>query len=64
MSRPNATGLRKKDTYEQMIDYLQNDQELIKYPNRYYRQLRDSPWLSQIDGEDQNEIEAQQLNEA
>ena len=64
MSRPNATGLRKKDTYEQMIDYLQNDQELIKYPNRYYRQLRDSPWLTQIDGEDQNEIEAQQLNEA
>jgi hypothetical protein len=64
MSKPNATGLRKKDTYEQMIAYLQNDQELIKYPNRYYRQLRDSPWLTQIDGEDQNEIEAQQLNEA
>ena len=64
MSRLNATGLRKKDTYEQMIDYLQNDQELIKYPNRYFKQLRDSPWLTQLDDEYQDKLEEQQLNEA
>ena len=56
--------MRKKDTYEQMIDYLDHGQEKIKYPSRYFRQLRDSPWLSQMDGDDQNDIEAQQLNEA
>ena len=36
-------GLRKKDTYEELINYLHTDQEIIKYPNRYAKQLRESP---------------------
>ena len=64
MSRPTATGLRKKDTYEQMTDYLDHGQEKIKYPNRHFRQLRDSPWLSQLDGDDLNDMESQQLKES
>ena len=64
MARPTATGLRKRETYEQLIDYLQNDQELIKYPNRYFRQLRDSPWLSHLDDEYPDKLDEQQLNEA
>ena len=57
-------GLRKKPTFNEIIDYITHGQEVIKYPNRYFRQLRDSPWLSQIDGEDANDIEAQQQNQA
>ena len=57
-------GLRKKPTFNEIIDYITHGQEVIKYPNRYFRQLRDSPWLSQIDGEDTNDIEAQQQNQA
>ena len=64
MSRPTATGLRKKDTYEKMIDYLDHGQEKIKYPNRYFRQLRDSPWLTQLEGDDLNDMDAQQLKES
>ena len=62
MSRP-TTGLRKKPTFEQIINYLEAGQEKIKYPNRYWSQLRNSPWLTQMDGEDQNDIEAQQLKQ-
>ena len=57
-------GLRKKPTFNELIEYITHGQEVIKYPNRYFRQLRDSPWLSQIDGEDTNDIEAQQQNQA
>ena len=63
MSRP-TTGLRKKPTFEQIINYLEAGQEKIKYPNRYWSQLRNSPWLTQMDGEDQNDIEEQQLKQA
>jgi hypothetical protein len=56
MPRPNVTGLRKKPTFEQIINYLEAGQEKIKYPNRYWSQLRNSPWLTQMDGEDQNDI--------
>ena len=38
-----AFGLRKKDTYEELINYLLNDQEKINYPNRYAKQLREPP---------------------
>ena len=56
-------GLRKKPTYEEMIDYLQNDQEVIRYPNRYAKFLRDSPWLSQMDGQGMRDMEEQQVSE-
>ena len=30
----NYTGLRKRDSYNEIINYLQTDQPKIKYPNR------------------------------
>ena len=57
-----AFGLRKKDTYEELINYLLNDQEKINYPNRYAKQLRESPYLTQLDGEGMGEMELQQEN--
>ena len=44
-------GLRLKDTYEELINYLLTDQEVIRYPDRYAKQLRESPYLTQLDGE-------------
>ena len=29
----NYTGLRKRDSYNEIISYLQTDQPKIKYPN-------------------------------
>ena len=31
----NKLGLRQRDTYEQIVDYLHFGQEKIKMPNRY-----------------------------
>ena len=55
-----AFGLRKKETYEELVNYLLNDQEVIKYPNRYAKQLRESPYLTQLDGEGMGQMELQQ----
>ena len=30
----NYTGLRKRPTFDNLIDYLEHHQEIIKYPNR------------------------------
>ena len=54
-------GLRKRQTYEEIINYLEHGQELIKYPNRAAKFLKDSPYLTQLDGEGMRTLEEQQL---
>ena len=43
--------LRKRPQYDQMIDYIELKQPKIKYPNRDAQFLRNSPYLSQFDGD-------------
>ena len=43
-------SLRKKPTFNELINYLQNDQPKIKYPDRTATFLRNSHYLSQFDG--------------
>ena len=57
------SGLRRKQTYEQIIDYIQNDQDKIKYPNRTAKFLRHTFQLSQLDGMGQALLEQQGVNE-
>ena len=54
-------GLRKRQTYEEIINYLEHGQELIKYPDRTAKFLKDSPYLTQLDGEGMRTLEEQQL---
>ena len=59
----NYDGLKKRDTYDEIIDYLQNKQEKIKYPDRLAKQIRNTPQLSNLldgDGEDIENIKDQQ----
>ena len=59
----NYNGLRKKETYDELIDYVMNKQEKIKYPDRTAKFLRESPQLSNLldgDGEGILEMEEQQ----
>ena len=61
----NYDGLKKRDTYDEIIDYLQNKQEKIKYPNRLAKQVRNTPQLSNLldgDGEDIENINDQQTD--
>ena len=53
----NPTGLRKIPTYEEAINYLQDDQEIIKDPNRAAKQLRESPWTTVLDGDMNSDIQ-------
>jgi hypothetical protein len=62
MKTINYRGLRPRPTYEEKINYLQNTQDIIKYPNRLAKQIRNSPYLTQLDGVGQSVLEEQQLN--
>ena len=59
----NYEGLKKRETYNEIVDYLFNKQEEIKMPNRLAEQLRNSPQLSNLldgDGEGVLDMEIQQ----
>jgi hypothetical protein len=61
----NYEGLVKRETYDEIVDYLENGQEKIKYPNRKAKQLRESPYLTNlldVDGDGTMEMEKQQSN--
>ncbi len=55
-------GLRKRPTYNEVIDYLEREQPKIKYPNRKATFLRNSPYLSQFDGDSWLDLEEQENN--
>ena len=63
----NKQGLRERPSYDELIGYLQYGQEKISYPNRFAKQLRNTPQLSNLlDGEgfSINDINEQQINHA
>ena len=54
--------LKKKPTFNELIDHIVNDKDKIVYPNRFAKQLRISFALSQLDGEGMRQMEMQQIN--
>ena len=56
----NRQGLRKRNTYEDMIGYLQEGQPTIRYPDRTAKFIRNSIYMTQLDGPDYREMLAQQ----
>ena len=62
----NKQGLREKPNYDELINFLQNKQEKIIYPDRFAKRIRESPQLSNLlDGEgfDINDIKDQQIRQ-
>ena len=59
-SQINYTGLRKRPTFEAIVDYIANKQETTPYPNRMAKQLRNHPYLTQLDDYGMMEMEMQQ----
>jgi len=47
----NLAGLRERPTYLELIDYIENNNDKIKLPDRRATFLRKSFYLSQLDGE-------------
>jgi hypothetical protein len=58
----NFNGLRKRPTYEELIDYIERDPDKIQYPDRRATFLRNSHYMTVLDGEGFREMEAQQMN--
>lgn len=56
-------GLKRRQTYEEVIDYIENDPDKIKYPNRASKFLRNTFQLSKLDGMGQALLEQQQAEE-
>ena len=56
-------GLHKRDSYDGLIDYLEDKQEIIKYPDRDAKFVRDSPQYQQLLNEGFVEVEEQQLKQ-
>jgi hypothetical protein len=56
-----STGLSLKPTYDQLLDYIQEDPDRVKYPNRTAAILRRSFELSQLDGVGTLELEKMQI---
>ena len=53
-------NLRKRPTYNELINYLEFEQPKIKFPNRDATFLRNSPYLSQFDGQSWIDLEKQE----
>ena len=63
MTTNNMTGLKQRKTFEEVIDYIQNDKTKIKYPDRTAKFLRNSFELSQLDNAGMMLMEQQQFRE-
>ena len=55
--------LKRRQTYEEVIDQIENNNDQIKYPDRTAKQLRNTFELSQLDGVGMRLMEQQQFNE-
>ena len=58
-----STGLRVTPTYEQVIGYIEDDPDKIKYPNRTAKFMRNTFELSKLDGMGQSILEQQEADE-
>ena len=63
MSSTNISGLKRRLTYNEIVDYIEKDPDKIRYPDRWAKQIRNSFELSQLDGEGMREMENQQINQ-
>jgi len=53
----NVAGLRERPTYLELIDYVENNDDKIKMPDRRAKFIRNSFYLSQLDGEGMRQAE-------
>lgn len=56
----NYSGLRKRDTYDEIVKLLETDTTKVKYPSRVASQILNSPYMKQLDAESLTDIQQQQ----
>ena len=60
MNRVNYTGLKKRDTHDEIVALVEAGGGVIKYPNRVASQILNSPYMKQIDNETLIDLQDQQ----
>ena len=50
-------GLRERETYDEIVGYLIGGQQMIRYPNRFAKRIREHPYLTQLDGDGYTETQ-------
>lgn len=57
----NYNGLKKRQTYDELVNYIETDPNKIKYPNRSATFAERSHYMKHLGGEDYLDMEEQQL---
>ena len=60
MYQVNYKGLRRRESYDDVVSIIENDQTKIKYPNRVAVQILNSPYMKQLDTEALMDMQNQQ----
>ena len=60
MYQVNYNGLKKRESYDEIVATIENDQTKVKYPNRVASQIMNSPFMKQVDGETLMDLQNQQ----
>ena len=63
MFQINYKGLKKRDSYDEIVSIIEAGGCKIKYPDRYATQLANSPYMKQIDAETLLDLQDQTLRE-
>ena len=60
MHQANYNGLKKRESYDEIVAIIENDQTKVKYPNRVALQIMNSPYMKQLDYETVMDVQNQQ----
>ena len=60
MYQVNYKGLRRRESYDEVVSIVETDQTKIKYPNRVAVQILNSPYMKQLDTEALMDMQNQQ----
>ena len=63
MYQVNYNGLKKRESYDELVAIVEGDRSKIKYPNRYATFLSNSPYMKVIDEETLIDLQGQSLME-
>ena len=62
MFQVNYKGLKRRDTYDEIVQFIETDQTKIKYPNRNATLIEQSYYMKMLGGQDYIAMEEQQNN--
>ena len=60
MCQVNYNGLKKRESYDEIVAIIEKDQTKVKYPNRVALQIMNSPYMKQLDYETVMGVQNQQ----